>query len=385
MTTNQCKLTTKCHVRDNPTTLFNCWNPECDKFMHLECSTLLLDNFSIKKEERPTAEDVQEHDEEEIVFCKKGCFTKWRTTKNKAVRAATAAAKETFERQRKARVPWEDDGTLPILLDWITTEGNYAKFCGSLSNNKGKRKKDYYKKIAELIKLQKPESDRNEKDVENKIGKLERQFRDAYDWSLATGVGVKEDNETNFWAYMKQLCSLWDELEPIMGSRPNAKPIATSESMPLCFSDSSDSEGENEVAIRMSNNNKPDSADNNKPDSANNRPNSTPATTSNKSKKRLTSGEKSGDDKRSKKTDADSVISSLLDDQNFNELRLREVEAKEKEASARMIEAEAISKKNEEEAELISIQKRATLLRERTQLKNSGCPQEDIDILLPLK
>ena len=83
----------------------------------------------------------------------------------------------------------------------------------------------------------------------------------------------------------------------------------------------------------------------------------------------------------------DDILSAFLgvDDTNgLQELRVREVEAREKEASARMIEARAVSKKAETEASLLSIQQRATLLRERKHLLDEGVDQQDIDNLLPL-
>ena len=119
------------------------------------------------------------------------------------------------KKDKKRKVPWEEDGSLDVLIEWITTEGNYAAYCGS-SGNKGRTKGVFHKEIAKLIKEKKPETDRTDKDVENKIGKLERQFREAYDWTKNTGIGV--DNPGDFEGAVRKRCPLFYALEDIMGS-----------------------------------------------------------------------------------------------------------------------------------------------------------------------
>ena len=75
-------------------------------------------------------------------------------------------------------------------MNWLTTEGNYAAYVGSTKKNKGIPKSAYHKQIAALIKEQVPESERDAKDVENKIVSLENQFRKACDWKNNTGAGL---------------------------------------------------------------------------------------------------------------------------------------------------------------------------------------------------
>ena len=86
----------------------------------------------------------------------------------------------------------------------------------------------FHKEIASLLKEKHPESDRNEKDVENKIGSLERQFRIACDWLNHTGQGVEDPGDIE--AAVKQRCPLYKELQDVMGDRPNAQPLASSDS-----------------------------------------------------------------------------------------------------------------------------------------------------------
>jgi uncharacterized ubiquitin-like protein YukD len=69
----------------------------------------------------------------------------------------------------------------------------------------------------------------------------------------------------------------------------------------------------------------------------------------------------------------------------FKQLRVCEVAAKEQEAAARMLEAQAASAKFQSENELLKVQAKSTLLRERKKLLDEGVSQEDIDELLPIR
>jgi hypothetical protein len=70
---------------------------------------------------------------------------------------------------------------------------------------------------------------------------------------------------------------------------------------------------------------------------------------------------------------------------SFRGLRVREVQARERKANARMIEAEAIKEKTKTETNILIIEASAKLLRERKKMAEEGISQEDIDALLPLK
>jgi hypothetical protein len=184
---------------------------------------MLLTRFNVPEEDRPGSEERTETDEP-IVFCKKGCYSKWLAAKKKEEKAAARAEKANANKRKK--VPWEEDGCLETLMDWMTTEGNYADYCGA-TGNKGKSKAHYQKEIALLLKEKHPTCDRNEKDVENKIVSLERLFRNASDWLENTGQGVDDPGDIK--VAVKQRCPLYYELEPVMGDRPNAKPLASTD------------------------------------------------------------------------------------------------------------------------------------------------------------
>ena len=179
----QCKLKTKCP--NQSAQLYNCWDDDCKGWMHQKCSALLMDSASIAPNDRPKEGDVNGVGEP-VVFCKKGCLNKWLATKKREAKAAAKAAAAAEAAKKKKKVTWEEDGSMDVLMEWITTEGNYAEYCGATGNG-GKTKTQHHKDLAWLIKREKPETDRSEKDVENKIVSLERQFRIATDWANNTG------------------------------------------------------------------------------------------------------------------------------------------------------------------------------------------------------
>ena len=72
--------------------------------------------------------------------------------------------------------------------------------------------------------------------IRSKIGELEKQFRDAVDWSQNTGQGIRENDhleeaekEGQIRAYILKLCPYWDMLQPIMGDRHSSWPMASNE------------------------------------------------------------------------------------------------------------------------------------------------------------
>ena len=112
--------------------------------------------------------------------------------------------------------------------------------CGSQQKNKGTPKSAYHKQIAEFVQSKVPESQRYAKDVENKINSLESQFRKDSDWKNNTGAGL--DDPGSIEKGILDRCAYYNELEPIMGDRPNAKPLATSEDFDFNL-DSDDNSG----------------------------------------------------------------------------------------------------------------------------------------------
>ena len=366
-------------MKDNPPDLHPCWKPDCDGFMHEHCSKLLLDHFSIPLEERPEVEERS--NDTPVVFCTKTCYNKWLAEKKRLAKAAAKAASEVESKKRK--VPWESDGTLAILMEWMTEEGNYSAYAGSNGNVSGKSKSQYHKDIALLIKSKVPESQREAKDVENKIVSLERQFREASDWANNTGQGVENPGE--FKSAVLKRCPLYDELEPIMGERPNCRPLYTNE----------DDSDENENATSTNVNTQTTLDQSSKTPSrtvpvTGNTPSTLSSGSSAGSTKRLAAASVSVSKpaKKKGKQEVDEFISNLLGEdgtkEDFHSLRVREVTARELEARARSKEAKAVSRKANKETDILAIDETVKLLRARKQLLEEGHDQKTIDEFLPL-
>jgi hypothetical protein len=288
-------------------------------------------------------------------------------------------------------------------MEWLTTHGNYSNYCGG-TGNRGKSKAQHHKDLAIMIKNKLPESSRTEKDVENKIVALERQFREASDWANNTGQGV--DDPGDFEAAILKRCPHYHQLEDIMKERPNAKPLATNEGSPVYGSDNN-LDGNNNLD---GDNNFDDDLDDdaallNDGDDASlcsnkaadhgavkeamkaPRSSSTVSTVSSAASKRLkASSDEKKKKKKQKKESADDIINNFIGDpSNLQSLRCREVEAREKEANARMLEATAIAAKAEKETSILGIDEKVKLLRERRRLLEDGiCTQEELDRVLPL-
>ena len=178
-----------------------------------------------------------------------------------------------------------------------------------------------------------------------------------------------------------------------MGDRPNAKPLATTDDLDeVVLDDEDDLSGFADTAAIQSMQGSNDSPGTNDSPGDSGAESGTGtgknvAKTPSSASRRLTVGStNSRATKKSRADDVDGILSSFLGEGgHFQDLREREVVAREQEASARMMEAQAISKKAESESNILSIQARATLLRERKRLLDEGVSKDDIDELLPLK
>ena len=385
----QCKLKKKCPSQSQE--LLTCWKEDCDGYIHEGCCKLLLDRYEVPTEERPSAEDVEANNTDKIVFCTKTCYLSWKADKARKLKAQKKG--EQAAKKRPKKVPWEEDGSLTVLMDWITEHGNYAAYSGS-SGNKGKTKSAYYKQIAEMIRSKNPSSERTEKDVENKITALERQFRTAVDWANNTGQGV--ENPGDFKAALLKRCPLYEQLEPIMGERPNAVPLSSNEPNsdddmpPLLPSRVSEAAVAVDQSLSLSTPARDTTTNSATQQGSGVTSLSSKSSKSSRDSKRLTASDDSKK-KRHKKGSADDFIASIMqggdddDKDSLHTLRIREVTAREQEAAARMMEAQAISDKAKKETAILSIDERVKILRERKKLLDDGiCTQDEIDRVLPL-
>ena len=340
----------------------NCWKEDCNNLVHAHCSKLLLDFKQIPVDDRP----------KDTYFCGKRCINSWQKKKKDE-----AAASE------KTRIPWETDGSMKILLDWLTTEGNYAQYCGATGND-GTSKTQFHKIISDIINGTSGCVTRLPKHVSNKIGSLESQFRMARDWANATGQGVED--ETQFKSAVLSRCKYYYDLLEIMGDRPNAQPLTSNEDTLDSSSEDEDGnvEAPTETAVDASANNTVNA-------STTTTDRTTMKTPTTKAPKRLTSTSSSKSTKTRKTSPTDKILDSIFADDGYKELREREVAAKEQEAKARTKEAEASDRKTNEEIELLKLQREAQqqnnivlLLENRMKLKNIGYSDDQLDELLPL-
>lgn len=121
--------------------------------------------------------------------------------------------------------PNDSTNSESILLDWLTTEGNYNKYRG---NHLGKTKQTVWaQQISDKIKSAGISIERNPKTIINKISSIEDAFKKAHEWVSNTGQGVKDSDPKGFWDTVRGMCPYYEELEPIMASRASAQALAT--------------------------------------------------------------------------------------------------------------------------------------------------------------
>jgi hypothetical protein len=121
---------------------------------------MLLTKHNVSPEDCPLEGETTDA-AESYVFCKKTCFNRWLASQKQAAKAGAAAVKVALP-TKKRKTPWEDDGTLDCLMEWMTTEDNYVEYCGG-NGNKGKTKTQHHKEEMLMIKDKVPTSNRTEK------------------------------------------------------------------------------------------------------------------------------------------------------------------------------------------------------------------------------
>jgi hypothetical protein len=160
--------------------LLACLVTGCPKVMHYTCfKTFILDKNKL--------DDPFESDDQDSVCCSKLHLTKaMKQGKNKTDDA-------------NINIPWDKDGmngpndphnSLAILLDWLTTHGNYGKLKGDNAN--GATKIRIVGEICNKINAAGVRKERTTKSVLSKIDHLIRQYKKASDWANQTGAGVLE-------------------------------------------------------------------------------------------------------------------------------------------------------------------------------------------------
>jgi hypothetical protein len=169
------------------------------------------------KKSRPVVDKKYWPQDDDTHFCSKRCFNIFKKELDEKDKKGT----------RRNRVTWASDGSNDILISWLTTEGNYAKYVGG-DGNSGETKTRFNKEIVQLINAANSESTRNAKDVGVKITFLESQFRSMTDWFACTGQGLRQNGEFEAIAdWVEKKFPHYYDLEPIMKDRPNTRPLLT--------------------------------------------------------------------------------------------------------------------------------------------------------------
>ena len=130
------------------------------------------------------------------------------------------------EQNTTDRVGWSEK-EMEVVLNWITTEGNYAYYRG---NGEGVKKKH----IVETLSLKIAEASegihRSPKNISNKIQHLEKSFRKAFNFQFKeTGAGLLENDPASFHTALINMCPYYEVLHPIMSDRIATAPRMTSD------------------------------------------------------------------------------------------------------------------------------------------------------------
>lgn len=199
----------KCPIPDTSNEVkLPCAGTGCQKSLHMSCLTVFLQRVKWCDTELLGSNAV----------CSKTCYNKF---------ASSASRKKTWTNDGMNGV--DDPNTSEkILLDWLTTEGNYTnKWRGK--NNNGKKKKHVAAEIALLMNAANVTVKRDHKQVMNKIAHIEKSFRIAHDFAnTETGQGLQENDKGEFDDAVTKKCQYYFDLLEIFGDRASAKPKVTS-------------------------------------------------------------------------------------------------------------------------------------------------------------
>jgi hypothetical protein len=153
------------------------------------------------------------------VACSKGCY--------KLVMKASSESN---------RVPWDKDGkkgqddphtSMKILIEWMTTEGNYSRYRGK--GNNSVTKLQFATSLAERMARETMSTEQNAKQVMDKIARIKESFRSAQEFATSqTGAGIQErDGKATFQDLVKRKCSIYYQLVDVMLDRASTEPRAT--------------------------------------------------------------------------------------------------------------------------------------------------------------
>ena len=402
----QCK-----YCRKSVGTLLKCSVGACHKSAHLDCFNSMKENFIASSK----IKDLTIFNfEENTVVCGKRCFTSFCKTKLRMM-IATVESKKGWLTDAITR-----DGacSTSILIDWLTTHGNYARWTGE--DKKSGTTKDTLAGVINDIIIQQINVDRGIDAVKAKIASLEKQYKEAAWWKSHTGQGVESGCIK---AAMKKRCLYYYELEPVMDDHRTMNPLAVYGSA-IDTQRDSDNEANNPSEAKHNHfdfvnderRTPVESPSESDVDSINNQV-ETAKTKKTPLKKKRINHLKSSLTKKMKGSEADDedlklsllkkeqmINESKYQQQNF-ELKQSELDIKKEEIRLKATELQSKGPQTDADLELTRakveklqedtfisrekakqavIETKCMILRERKKLKDEGIPHEEIDIIMPL-
>jgi hypothetical protein len=193
--------------------------------------------------------------------CGKKCYNKVVAIRNKVVTTLP----------RSVLANWDKDGingnksSISILIDWMTTEGNMAKYFGGLNKSgktNGDRKEVYHNQLRDMISNENGELEfqhtfiiiiiyvvlistdtncfylingvtgmyRSPESIRTKIVRIMKMYKKAQDRFNTSGNGLEGIEYSDFHTrVLNETCRFYDDLHPILGDRPNVTPWITNE------------------------------------------------------------------------------------------------------------------------------------------------------------
>ena len=224
--------------------------PSCGNFHYLQCLKDLYSKFSLYQ--------ILDLDEagQEMFACMKKCH---------------GEICKVYNVKDDWKIAWncdrkEGDDDLNnsdnLLTKWVTTEGNYSKFCNRKTGMGGSRKKDVWNQIADMINHISMRKICTGKQVQLKIEHVEKSFQKVYKFSFTeTGQGLMEQSEGIFCEAIFKICPHYYDLFDVMKDGSSSKPQINLEELneiiakPLSSDDDDDSLIGNENVIQPDNQN----------------------------------------------------------------------------------------------------------------------------------
>ena len=209
----------------------------CVKHIHDRCYRVeVLNAKGINFDDEAEEKWVTKSDDEAEVHpyvCGIQCYKRLVSARQKQ---KATDLRDTKKRWDRDSAPGSSNTSISILIDWMTTEGNYNAYRGDVVM--GKTRDRICNDVAESINKSGVLTTRTGPQVECKIRKLESEFKHALAFFSETGQGLEgndgrklnKDDKGNHPQSVKDLilrrCQYYYELEPVFRHRPNFEALS---------------------------------------------------------------------------------------------------------------------------------------------------------------